>query len=90
MRSATATATFATCSDVRVKEEIPEETWDLSMVDSIVLDSRIFRILRDDKVQKLPASLVSSELRAHQMSPSGVTPQWRSRPALELMDGISL
>ena len=26
------------------------------------------------KVQKLPASLISSELRAHQMSPSGVTP----------------
>ena len=26
------------------------------------------------KVQKLPARLISSELRAHQMSPSGVTP----------------
>ena len=36
------------------------------------LDSGIFRILRDEKVQKLPARLISSELSAHQMSPSGV------------------
>ena len=68
-----ATATLATCSDVRVMEEIPEETGDLPMVDTIVLDSGIFRILRDEQVQKLPARLISSELRAHQMSPSGVT-----------------
>ena len=45
---------------------------------------------RDEKVQKLTARLISSELNAHQMSPGGVPPHWRSRPALELMDGISL
>ena len=85
-----AAATFATSSDVRVEEKFPEETGDLPMVETIVADSGIFQILRDEKVQKLPARLISSELRAHQMSPSGVTPHWRSRPALELMDGISL
>ena len=41
-------------------------------------------ISRDEKVQKLRARLISSELTAHQTSPSGVTPHWRSRPALEL------
>ena len=38
------------------------------MVGTIVADSGIFRILRDEKVQKLPARLISSELsriRAH-------------------------
>ena len=44
----------------------------------------------DGKVQKLPAGLISSEVNAHQMSPSGVPPHWRSRPALKLVDGISL
>ena len=34
------------------------------------------------KVQKLPASLISSELSAHQMAPSGVIAHQRSRPAL--------
>ena len=29
---------------------------------------------RDEGVQKLPARLISSELSAHQMSPSGDTP----------------
>ena len=42
---------------------------------------RIFWIFRARKVQKLPARLISSELRAHQMSPSGVPPHWRSRRA---------
>ena len=45
---------------------------------------------RDEGVQKLPARLISSELSAHQMSPSGVPPHWRSRRALQLMDGSSL
>ena len=30
------------------------------------------------------------EPSAHQMSPSGVPPHWRGRPALELMDGSGL
>ena len=38
---------------------------------------------RDEKVQKLPAWLISSELSTHQMSPSGVAPHWRSRLALQ-------
>ena len=41
------------------------------------------RFSRDEKVQKLPAKLISSELGAHQMSPCGVAPHWRSRPALQ-------
>ena len=41
-----ATATFATSSDVRVKEEIPGETgvFFLLVVERIVADSGIFRI----------------------------------------------
>ena len=66
----------------------PVKTGDFLVFETIVADSGIFWILRDEKVQKLPARLTSSELRAHQMSPSGVTPHWRSRPALGLMDGI--
>ena len=46
---------------------------------------RLFRIFRARKVQKLPAWLISSELRAHQMSPSGVPPHWRSRRALQFI-----
>ena len=36
------------------------------------------------KVQKLPARLIPSELRAHQMAPGGVIAHWRSHRALEL------
>ena len=39
-----ATAIFATSSDVRVKEEFPEETGDLPMVETIVAVSGIFGI----------------------------------------------
>ena len=45
--------------------------------------SGFFWIFRARKVQKLPARLISSELRAHQMSPSLVPPHWRSRRAHE-------
>ena len=45
------------------------------------------RFSRDEKVQKLPAMLISSELSAHQVSPNGVTPHWRSRPGLQLACG---
>ena len=47
-----------------------------------------FLIFRARKVQKLPARLISSELRAHQMSPSGVIPHWRSRRALQLVSHV--
>ena len=43
--------------------------------------SGFFWFFRARKVQKLTARLISSELRAHQMSPSGVPPHWRSRRA---------
>ena len=46
---------------------------------------RIFWIFRARKVYKLPARLISSELRAHQMSLSGVPSHWRSRRALQLI-----
>ena len=49
---------------------------------------RIFRILGFFELEKFknsPARLISSELRAHQMSPSGVPPHWRSRRALQLI-----
>ena len=36
------------------------------------------------KVQNLPASLIPSELSAHQMPPIGIAPHWRSRPAPQL------
>ena len=55
----------------------------------IVSERRLSRIpefsgfSRDEGVQNLPAGLISSELSAHQMSPSGVASQWRSRPALQ-------
>ena len=75
---------------MRVKEEISEETGDLPMIETIVAVSGIFWILRDELVQKLSAKLISSKLRAHQMSPTGVTPHYRSRPALELTGGICL
>ena len=52
----------------------PVKSGDFPMFETIVADSGIFRILRDEKVQKLPARLISSELSAHQMSPSGVAP----------------
>ena len=68
----------------------PVKTGDFPMVETMVADSGFFRILRDEKVQKLSDRLISSELSAHQMSPSGVAPHWPSRPASELMDGISL
>ena len=42
---------------------------------------------RNEKVQKLPARVISSELSAHQMQPSGLTPHWRSRSALQLACG---
>ena len=45
--------------------------------------SGMSRFSRDAKVQKLTARLISSELSAHQMSLSGVTQHWRSRPALQ-------
>ena len=40
------------------------------------------------KVQNFTASLIPSELSAHQMPPSGVAPHWRSRPTHQLTSAV--
>ena len=50
---------------------------------------RVGRFSRSAKVQELPASRSSSELSAHQMTPSGVIAHWRGHRALEPMEIFS-